>query len=381
MQTKKYMRINEMPKGRKLENKFTTYTDSYSGRLITKLTPDHYLSHHPYFQNKALTSDNRFLIYSNDSDGFRNLYKMNLDDGSSLQLTEEKRDIFGFSATLSKDDRHLFYSGNNDVRRICLDTLEDQIIYETPEEWVAWGQTFSSDEQFLVISEIKRSDLVMAGSWDAFEPQWALKPQCRIVCANIQTGERFVVHSEKNCWISHSQIRPYDNSTVLFCHEGPSEKIDARLWLVNIDGTNHRCARPKKSQDEWISHEYWLSDGSRFAYLFRNRREEPISSIMLMDPETLTEEKIMDCQCYCHMISNADNGLIVGDSNQESTPYIYLAHLQEKREEILCCSNSSWKSYGTTQDSHPHPLFSPDGKIIIFTSDMDGLPGVYRVVL
>jgi dipeptidyl aminopeptidase/acylaminoacyl peptidase len=89
----------------------------------------------------------------------------------------------------------------------------------------------------------------------------------------------------------------------------------------------------------------------------------------------------VDCSVYCHAMADTKNILMAGDGQQPDKPYIFLANLKEKRETVLCRHDTSWKSYGNTQDSHPHPAFSPDGKKVIFTSDKDGLPGIYMVTI
>jgi oligogalacturonide lyase len=91
------------------------------------------------------------------------------------------------------------------------------------------------------------------------------------------------------------------------------------------------------------------------------------------------EEYIMDCSVFCHCITSPDNRLMVGDGQDPALPYLYLEDLEKKEETILCRHDTSWKTYGTTQDAHPHPAFTPDGKKVIFSSDRDGLPGIYLV--
>lgn len=236
------------------------------------------------------------------------------------------------------------------------------------------------------------------GGWSVFEEQWAIKPRCRLVYIDVESGESNVIHEEDR-WLGHPQIRPYDNDTVMFCHEGPAHRIDARLWLINADGSNLRCARPQK-QGEMISHEYWLSDGSKAAYVYRVQDNKGKSTaelvdsetympktesaelkekIMMINPITLQEEFVMECSPYCHFISNSNNTKIVGDGQLADRPFIYLADIAGKSEEVLCAHGTSWKSYGTTQDAHPHPAFSPDGSKIVFTSDREGIPAIYMI--
>lgn len=202
------------------------------------------------------------------------------------------------------------------------------------------------------------------------------KPECRIVYIDVKEKTSRVILHEK-IWASHAQIRPFDNNTILFCHEGPADLIDARLWLINSDGSNLRCAKPKKEMNEIVTHEYWLADGSKLAYVYREERESKTSNVMFMDPITLKEEFLTECSKYGHFISNINNSLIVGDGKLEEDTFIFLLDVKDKKEKRLCYHGSSWKGYGTSQDSHPHPAFSPDGKAVVYTSDKDGLPCVY----
>ncbi len=44
----------------------------------------------------------------------------------------------------------------------------------------------------------------------------------------------------KKIWLGHPIYRPFDDHTVAFCHEGPHDLVDARMWLVNEDGSHVR---------------------------------------------------------------------------------------------------------------------------------------------
>lgn len=125
------------------------------------------------------------------------------------------------------------------------------------------------------------------------------------------------------------------------------------------------------------THEYWLPDGTKFAFMYRETNER--TTIRLIDPDTLDEEELMECSHLGHFISNLDNTKMVGDGQPPMEPYLFLIDVKKRKEEKLCFHGSSFKSYGDGQDCHPHPAFSPDGKTVIFTSDMDGKPCIYKV--
>ena len=97
---------------------------------------------------------------------------------------------------------------------------------------------------------------------------------------------------EDRCWFGHAQLRPGDPDTILFCHEGPYDMIDARLWLIQSDGSRYRCARPQP-KDVIITHEFWMPTGDRLAYVYRKADDGSTETIRMMRPETLEEELFM----------------------------------------------------------------------------------------
>jgi oligogalacturonide lyase len=366
-----------MCKGNIVYNEFKEFKDKETGRKITKLTSEQYISHHPYFYNKMLTKDNKFLLYCSDRDGYRNLYKMNLQDGSAIQLTEGEG-IDDFSPCFTSDDNFVIFSKKGKIIELKLENLEETCIYETPLGWKGGGFGLSSDDRFILLSEMKENDVVKAtGDWSTFEVQWAKKPNCRLVYIDTFTHSITIPLEEKHCWLGHPQIRPNKPRELLFCHEGPGPLIDARLWLVNVDGTGHRCARLRSKDEMVTTHEYWLPDGSKFAFMHRETSGR--TTVRFIDPDTLKEDELMECSHYCHFISNYDNSKMVGDGQPPKDPCLFLVDVKERKEEKLCYHGSSFKSYGNTQDCHPHPSFTSDGKAVIFTSDMEGKPCIYKV--
>ncbi|GHV06319.1 oligogalacturonate lyase [Spirochaetia bacterium] len=370
---------------------FKTFNDPLTGKKITKLSPNGIICHHPYFYNKMFTSDGRFLIYAQENSGSRNIYSLDLQDGSSkLIASSGDEPLADFGVTLSSDDKNLFYCRGNRIIRQNMKTGETAVLYTAPEGWDGYSNpSFSSDDRYIVTVEIWKEDVIPAtGGWDTFEPQWRKNPRCRIVYIDTEKNTSHVVHEEK-LWLGHPQIRPRHNGDISFCHEGPATRIDARLWFIKADGTGMVCLHNQK-RDEIITHEFWLADGSKLAFVYRKFLTGPDKdgrygdevinvkqSIRYANADTVTEEFIMDCSVYCHSITSPDNTLLVGDGQKTAEPFIYLTDLKTKKETILCRHDTKWKSYGNNQDAHPHPAFTPDSKKIVFTSDRDGLPGIY----
>ena len=350
---------------------------------VVKLTEDNILCHQLYFYNKMFTADGKYLLYAKN-DGKRSLYLMNLTDGSSKKLTDED-DIDDFGANLSADDKAFIYFRRGEIIRQEITTGDKKTLYTTPEGWNGYtNPSISKDNRFLVTIEMKEEDVLRSdtGSWDIFEPQFRKKPLCRIVYVDLEQGTTNIVHQEQ-CWLGHPQIRPNHHSDIAFCHEGPATLIDSRLWFIQANGTNLRCLRHQKP-DEIITHEFWLRDGSQLAFVYRkmlgnNEVSHVNQSILYINPDTLEETHVTDCSVYCHTNTDHTGRYLVGDGQDPEHPYIFITDLHEKKERILCRHDTTWKTYGNNQDSHPHPVFTPDGSHVLFTSDKDGLPGIYMV--
>lgn len=371
-----------------------TTPDPYTGCPVTRLTPPDHTSHHMYFYNRMVTSDSSRLLYCAEINGRRNLYLMELATGDAVQLTEgDALDDYG--AMISADDKSVYYQQDRKVWKLDLATLQHTCLYAAPDGWDCGNWGMSDDNRYLVMTETRRDtlpDLTGKKGWEFFPLTCAAKPLCHIVYLDTQTGEHHIV-VEDRCWFGHAQLRPGDPDTILFCHEGPYDMIDARLWLIQSDGSRYRCARPQP-KDVIITHEFWMPTGDRLAYVYRKADDGSTETIRMMRPETLEEELFMPCLPYAHFICDRQRRWFVGDCQGQETPihlqtgegrgqevrndFIYLVDIARKKEIPLCYHGTSWTTiHGTPQDAHPHPCFTPDGSGVVFTSDREGKPCVY----
>ena len=383
--------------GTVIHNERMIYTDPYTGRTVTRLTAPDHTSHHMYFYNRMVSNDGR-LLYCAELDGARQLYLMDLATGDAVQLTEPNGKLDDYGGMIGADDRTVYYQQDQKIWRLDLETLRRECLYAAADGWDCndWGM--SEDNRAIVITETRRDtrpDLTGKKGWEFFPLTCAAKPLCHITYVDALTGAHHVV-VEDRCWFGHAQLRPGRPDNIMFCHEGPYDMIDARLWLVNSDGSDYRCARPQPS-DTIITHEFWMPGGDRFAYVYRKADDGSTESIRMMRPETLEEELFMPCLPYAHFICDRQRRYFVGDCQGKETPihllvpgedhstevpndFIYLVEMESRREIPLCWHGTSWTTiHGNPQDAPPHPCFTPDGKHVIFTSDQHGKPCIYLV--
>ncbi|MFA0195036.1 oligogalacturonate lyase family protein [Vibrio artabrorum] len=383
-----------MSKGQVIDLQFETFVDTDTKNKVTRLTPTNVICHRNYFYQKCFTSDGNKLLFAGDFDvvegeANRNYYLLDLTTQKATQLTEGKGDNT-FGGFLSTDDNSLIYVKNElNLMKVNLDTLEEKVIYTVDEEWKGYGTwVANSDCTKLVGIEIKKSCWKPLTSWEKFAEFYHTNPTCRLIKVNIETGALDVVHQD-NAWLGHPIYRPFDDKTIGFCHEGPHDLVDARMWLVNEDGSNVRKIK-EHSEGESCTHEFWLPDGSAMAYVsyFKGQTERVIYKA---NPETLENEEIMVMPQCSHLMSNHDGSLMVGDGSDapvdvadsqgydiENDPFLYILNTQKKCYTRLAKHSTSWAVLdGDRQITHPHPSFTPDDTGVLFTSDFEGVPAIY----
>jgi len=411
-----------MPAGKTVSCRFSRYRDPFTGREVTRLTDPEYVSHHMYFYNRMTTSDgSRLLICMKREEG-RQLYLLNLKSGEALQLTEgaEPDD---YSGQIETGDRAVLYVQDGSFWRQEINTGERRRLYSPPEGWRMGAPCPSADFRYFAFTEDEESTFPEPKPgvfWNSFEQNCLAKPHCRIRYLDSHTGHVFTVYDTR-CWLSHTQINPAKPDLILFAHEGPYNRIDARLWLIEADtehagggvcGKNLRCCR-QQPDDLILTHEFWFPDGRHLGYVRREMSGKKQESICVMEPETLKEETFMDCSPYAHFICDRKQQFFVGDAQTSDLPihllnqegqkkkqqsraarllaggkpepgndFIYLVDARKREESRLVWHGTSWLAvYGNPQDSHPHPCFSEDNTKVFYTSDLFGKPAVFMVKL
>lgn len=389
--------------GDTIHNERASYVDEYTGAQIQRLTDPSATCHHMYFYAHMTTQDGSKLLYSPEVDGERQIYLMDLTTGDAVQLTEGEG-VDDWGAEFTSDEHHVLYHQGQTIYRLDLETMEREAIHTTPEGWHGRDIGVSRDTPALTLVEIDQSTLPSAiggKGWDFFKQNCLAKPRCRIVYVDLETGESEVV-TEQRCWLGHTQIRPGDPNTIMYCHEGPYDIIDARIWLVNRDGSNIRCCREQPS-DLILTHEFWEPDGKHLAYVYREMGGSGVEEIREIDPDTLEERTVMPCQTFAHCICDHAGHFFVGDAQGDTTPihlqkeadiearrasgevlndFLYLIDPHRREEVRLAYHGTSWSArWGTPQDAHPHPCFTEDGRYVLFVTDRFGHPAIHRIDL
>ncbi|PXA91147.1 oligogalacturonate lyase [Caulobacter sp. D4A] len=220
---------------------------------------------------------------------------------------------------------------------------------------------------------------------------------------DLRTGQKRVVHAATD-WLNHLQFSPTDPNLLMFCHEGPWHKVD-RLWLLRTDEAN---AKPVKIHTrtmnmEIAGHEWFSADGKTVWYDLQTPRGE---DFWVAGYEIATGKRtwyhVERNAWSVHFNSSPDGKLFAGDGGDAEMvahapdgKWLYLMHprgipdvagIHAPDSEHLIRPGVIDAERLVNMSGHDYRLepnvnFTPDGKWLVFRSNMHGGQQVYAVEL
>ncbi len=383
-----------MSKGTVYDDPILRYNDPVSGREVIKLTEYMGHSNHLYFTDPCWFNNDRSFVFTSDRGNRSNLFRYDLDAFKATQLTDlgtnddprlsERRPGGAYSAAR---DRHYFW-WHRLLIELNVDTLEERVVYEVSPEWEALHYaTTSADGRYVVAvfkepttSDGPRIDF----SYSRFVEFFENPPLTQIVRIDIDSGELTVLY-EENRYITHINPSPRNPTLMTYCHEGPWDRVEQRIWGMNIETGEHWKIRPQDGQNVAVGHEYWLADGERIGYHGRPRTGEGKHVFGTIRADNSDHIEVLFPYDSVHFQS-LDENLIVGDGTPAfslpgdgiATPYIQLFRREDGEytgPRVLSYHRSTFND----QHAHCHPRFTPDGKYIKYASDLTSYSNIYLV--
>ncbi len=370
-----------MGKGDIYPAEWKTFEDLHTGVAIKQLTNYKGHSHHLYFTNPGWYDGGKRLLFGSDRGNKTNLYSIELASGEITQLTDldqpppPAETSFLFASLNPKRPEVYFWYGP-ELIALNLESLEERRIYRAPDGYLTNMTNVTADGRYLCtghyedLSSKFRVDLLHG--YVGFKEYWQAMPHSTVVRVDVESGKSEVVF-EENYWIGHVNTSPAVANILTYCHEGPWEMVDNRIWGLNIDSGENWQIRPGP-QGERVGHEYWFADGEQIGYHGRSVDGEPFYGSIRYDNSALVEAPFPADSTHFH--SN-DLSLVVGDGSR-SNPRLMLWRFRDGAFEgprVVAHHRGSFQ----VQITHVHPRFSPDGKQILYVSDTSGYGNLYMV--
>lgn len=213
---------------------------------------------------------------------------------------------------------------------------------------------------------------------------------------NLETGKvNDLIHSTD--WIGHMLFSPVDPTLLMYCHEGPWQKVD-RIWMIRTDGSDNHLIHKRTMVMEIAGHEFWGLDGKTIWYDWQYPESEDFFVAGYnLETHQRTAFHLQRNEWSIHFNLTQGNTMFTGDGGDpgqiakaKDGEWIELFHPQMLKTDGALNEESFWQP-GVFRSEHlvnmaqhdyhlePNVRFSPDKRLVIFTSNMFGSSYVFGV--
>lgn len=382
----------------------TEWIDKDTGHRIVQLSqePD---SHSLYFNVNAFTKDGERMVFTAPS----GISMVNLKTHAIEKLVPAPAQIIMVGRKFGR----LYYLKNQTLFNMNVDTRATRQLFKLPPHWtintincdetMAAGTITETDKPEHKSNKIRtRADEIkfMKTKGEMMEKRLASKTPMELFFLNLQTGKVVNRCQHGTDWLGHLQFSPTDPTLLLFCHEGMWHNV-TRIWLIHSDGTGLTCVHRRTMKMEIAGHEFWSADGSTVWYDLQTPRSVVfwLAGYNVKTGERTWYHLTRD-EWSVHFNCSPDGKLFSGDgggpgnvahANDGKWIYLFRPELVPNRMKIPSANlitpgilqaeklvNMKNQTYGTLE---PNATFTPDGKWLVFRSDMRGAPQIYEVAV
>jgi oligogalacturonide lyase len=237
------------------------------------------------------------------------------------------------------------------------------------------------------------------GKIEMMESRFRLRRPTTLFKLDLQSGVLTPVLKTED-WLNHIQFSPTDPNLVSVCHEGPWWMVD-RIWTLRLDEVSTpQLVHRRTMQMEIANHEFWSSDGQWLWYDLETPMNEDfwLAGYNVRDSRRIWYHLTLD-QWSIHYNQSPDGRLFCGDGGEPGhlgpqpphSKWIYLFHPEGLPESSGAAGGDRLIRVGRLRterlvslarhdySEEPNANFTPDGKWIVFRSNMRGPIGVYAV--
>ena len=370
--------VSTRSKGATYPSELKQFRDAQTETPIWQMTVDSSINHNLYFLTSSFTPDQRSLIFTSYRSGRANFYQVGFPDGKIRQLTDEE-DVHGYSGIISGEGTMLFYTAGDSVKSIVIETLEESVLARF--DGGGLGECSLSCDGRWLVTAMKRDD----------------KSHITITATDKSGGQ--TIFTSENQTIIHPQFHPEIPDLIAY-----SGDPAPRMWTIKSDGSGNRLLY-QHDNNEFLVHETFLGQQKE---LIVSHWYHALRRISL---RTLEMKTIADFNAW-HICSNRAGTKVLCDTVHPDIG-LRLVDVGTGKHQAICYPQSSsggsqWKKdrYAVAEDwakaaqsedrskalswmemkvdtvygpqwTHPHPSFSPDEEMVVYTSDISGSAQLY----
>lgn len=366
----------------------TEWVDSATGykliRLSRRLEPSQSFYFHNYpFIPAAGNEGDHMLFYGRTEHGMQ-LFCLDLKTLDARQLTDRPPGVRG--EIVAPKLREALYQCRNEIYAVNIDTRVERHIVTLPENFRGSISTINADATLLAGTRRDGTREILQRypkKADYFDRIFEAKLPSQIFTVDVKTGRMEVVHEEV-AWLNHLQFSPTDANQLMFCHEGPWHKVD-RIWLIDITTRDTRLIHKRTVDREIAGHEFWAPDGKTIWFDLQVPRGETffLAGCDLASGRE-TRYSLERDEWSVHYNISPDKKLFCGDGGGPNSVahspdghWLYLFEPTGNKLQSTRLASLVTHDYELEPNAH----FSPDGRWIIFRSNMHGSSQIYAAVV
>ena len=349
------------------------WTDPATGYRIVRLSEEAGSTSLYFHQNAYTATGDKMIIQVPDG-----LATVN------LKTREVERIVSGrvSDVVVGPKSRQVFYLKEDAVFATHLDTRATRMIVQNSRLRTGAGLAVNATETLLAGSLVEEG-APPAPTGGGLEARWAAKLPMALYTIEIASGAIRTVYRSTD-WLNHVQFSPTDPTLIMFCHEGPWHKLD-RIWTIRTDGTGLTKRHTRQMDMEIAGHEFFSADGRTIWYDLQTPKSEVfwLAGVDLATNQP-TRYAVARAHWSVHFNVSPDGKLFAGDGGGPRSvaapgngQWIYLFTPGPLGLTATPLVDLSAHDYSL----EPNVTFTPDGRWLVFRSNMHGSPHVYAVDL
>jgi oligogalacturonide lyase len=362
------------------------WIDDPTGHKVIRLTPQEGENTSFYFHNnpflKSADGESDIMVFYGTTKLGKQLFTVNLTTREVNQITNSSLSIKG--EIVASKNREVIYQCGDSVFATNVDTHITHLLYVFQNGIKGTVTSINADETLLAGTYSdgdKENEIIKQYPLkkDFFNRIYFAHIPHYLFTINIDTKELKVIHKE-NEWTNHVQFSPTDPNMLMYCHEGPWEKVD-RIWIINVKTGISKLMHNRSVENEIAGHEFWSPDGKTIWFDLQIPKSVTFY-LAGVNIETGKETRytLQRNEWSIHFNISPDQKSFCGDgsdsahvSKAKDGSWIYLFYPEGDKLKSIRLVNMKNHKYHLEPNVH----FSPDGKWIIFRSNMYGLTNVF----
>jgi oligogalacturonide lyase len=376
------------------------WTDSDTGHRIVRLS-DEPGSQSLYFHQNGYSPDGTWLAITTPT----GMSAINLKTRAVRKVVEGRVNLI----LVGRKTGQAYYARAGSVFAVALDTgISREVCKVPPGGSIA---SVNADETLLAgtITEgsmpappappTQGSRDSYPGKGEMMERRLAARLPMQLFVIDAKTGQPKTILRSTD-WLNHVQFSPADPAQLLLCHEGPWHKVD-RTWTIRADGTGLALVHPRTMNMEIEGHEFFSSDGRTIWYDLQTPRSVDfwLAGYALATGKR-TWYHLERSEWSVHFNQSPDGKLFAGDGGGPSSVaapgngqwiYLFRPELVPDRTDGAVPNAGRLVQPGVLKAEklvnlakhdyslEPNVTFTPDGRWIVFRSNMLGPTHVFAV--